>query len=543
MENYVIGVDYGSDSARAVVINASNGTTVATAVMNYPRWAKGLYCDASKSQYRQHPLDYIEVLESIVRESLAQCSETVRKNIVAMAFDTTGSTPCLVDASGTPLALLPEFKDNPNAMFMLWKDHTSIKEAQEINALAHQFPIDFTQYSGGIYDAEWVWAKMLHALREDARVREQAYAWIECSDWLPALMAGRTLPGDAVRNRCAAGHKAMWNAQWGGLPSEAFLTRLDPLYAGMRERLYTHTATAGDVVGTMTGEWAQRLGLPEGVVMGVGTLDCHAGAVGGGIAAHVLARTIGTSTCDILVAPQAELSGKIIPGICGQVDGSVIPDLVGIEAGQSCFGDVYAWFKNLMSWGLDEFVPDSEVFYSRILPRLEQQAKALPMESSVCALDWLNGRRSPDNNPFAKGAIAGLTLGTSAVEIYKAMVESTVMGSRAIMERIKAYDIRMDRVVALGGIARKSDFVMQTMADVMNVTIQVAKADQACAAGAAMFAAVAAGIYATVPQAQAAMCEGYDKTFVPRPDYVAYYNQAYTRYRELAQFMETQSKA
>lgn len=541
MEKYVIGVDYGSDSARAIIVNASNGETVATAVKNYPRWSKGLFCDAATSQYRQHPLDYVEALESVIRDSVAQCSSHVWGNIVAIAFDTTGSTPCLTDRAGTPLAMLPEFEENPNAMFLLWKDHTAIPEATEINQLCKRFSIDYSKYSGGIYDSEWVWAKMLHVLRQDESLRKNAYSWIECSDWLPALITGRTQPEQVVRNACAAGHKAMWNAKWEGLPSEEFLGQLDPLLKGIRSRLYTDTATAGETVGVLTQEWTKRLNLPVGVVVGIGTLDCHAGAVGGGIAPYVLARTIGTSTCDIIVAPAKDVEGKIIPGICGQADGSVLPGLVGLEAGQSCFGDVYAWFKNLMSWGLSEFAPSPEEFYGRILPRLEEQIKDLPEKSSVCALDWFNGRRSPDANPHAKGAIIGLTLGTSAPEIYRALIEATIMGSRAILERLKSHDIRMDSVVALGGIARKSDYIMQNMADGMNVTIKVARSDQACAAGAAMFAAVAAGLYSTVPDAQASMCEGYDKVFKPQTERVVYYNELYTKYKALAGFMESQN--
>lgn len=541
MEKYVIGVDYGSDSARAVIVNASNGQTVATAVKNYPRWGKGLYCNAAIAQYRQHPLDYIEVLESIIVDSVAQCPTQIRDHIVAMAFDTTGSTPCLVDCAGTPLSMLPEFEENPNAMFMLWKDHTSISEAAEINQLCRRFSIDYTKYSGGIYDSEWVWAKMLHALRQDQSIREKAYSWVECSDWLPALISGKTQPEKMIRNACAAGHKAMWNVKWDGLPSEEFFVKLDPLLKGMRAKLYCETATAGEVVGTLTPEWSTRLNLPAGVVVGSGTLDCHAGAVGGGIGPYVLARTIGTSTCDIIVAPHKDVEGKIISGICGQADGSVLPGLMGLEAGQSCFGDVYAWFKNLMSWGLSEFVPSQEQFYAQILPRLEEQINNLPEKSSVCALDWFNGRRSPDTNPHAKGAITGLTLGTGAPEIYRALIEATIMGSRAILERLKSHDIRMDSVIALGGIARKSDYIMQNMADGMNVTIKIVKADQACAAGAAMFAAVAAGLYATVPAAQVNMCEGYDKVFKPQPERVVYYDELFKRYQALAQFMESQS--
>ena len=306
-EKYVIGLDYGSDSARAVVVDTATGKTLATSVCYYPRWSKGLYCNPSINQYRQHPLDYVEALETTVKDALAQCPEGTGKQVVGIAFDTTGSTPCFTDATGTPLALLPEFSENPNAMFVLWKDHTAVKEAAEINQLSHHWDTDYTAYEGGIYSSEWYWAKALHVLREDEAVRRAAYSIVEHCEWMPALLTGVNRAADVVRSRCACGHKAMWHPKWGGLPSEEFLTSLDPVLAGFRTRLFSETETADKPVGHLTPEWAERLGLTTDVVVAGGAFDCHMGAVGAGITPHTFVRVIGTSTCDIMVSSYEEM--------------------------------------------------------------------------------------------------------------------------------------------------------------------------------------------------------------------------------------------
>ena len=298
-EKYVIGLDYGSDSCRAVVVDAATGHEIASAVKYYSRWMEGKYCDPAKNQYRQHPLDYIEGLEATVKDALAQCPDGTAPNVVGIAFDTTGSTPVLTDKSGTPLALLPEYAENPNAMFVLWKDHTAIREAAEINELAKRWGIDYTAYEGGIYSSEWVWAKMAHVLRIDDSVCKEAYAWIEHCDWLPALITGKTKPEEVYRSRCAAGHKAMWSEKWGGLPTEEFLTSLEPKLAGFRSHLFEKTHTSDVKVGTLTPEWAERLDLTTGVAVSVGAFDCHMGAVGAEITPRTFVRVIGTSTCDI----------------------------------------------------------------------------------------------------------------------------------------------------------------------------------------------------------------------------------------------------
>ncbi len=406
---YVIGLDYGSDSARAVIINAETGEELASSVKYYPRWMEGKYCIPSANQYRQHPQDYIDVLEFTVKDALSKCPAGTAEKVVGIAFDTTGSTPVFTDKNGTPLSMLPEFAENPNAMFVLWKDHTAIKEANEINELARQWDIDYTSYEGGIYSSEWFWAKALHVLRADEKVRKAAYSIVEHCDWMPALLTATEKPENMYRSRCASGHKAMWLEQWGGLPSEEFLVALDPVLAGFRDRLYTETCSSDTKVGNLTPEWADRLGLTTNVAVAVGAFDAHMGAVGAEVKPGALVRIIGTSTCDIMVSSYEEMGDKLIPGICGQVDGSVIPGMVGLEAGQSAFGDVYAWFKRLVAWPVENILANTTLIdeetkqklmaetLDKIIPALSEEAAKVPVEeSTILATDWMNGRRTPD---------------------------------------------------------------------------------------------------------------------------------------------------
>lgn len=533
---YVIGADFGSDSVRCVILNAKTGAEEASAVAHYPRWREGKYCDPSKNQYRQHPLDYIESFELVIKSALSDCSAQVVDNIVGISFDTTCSTPVITDKKGIPLALLSKYSHNPNAMFMLWKDHTAIEEADQINDLAHNWMIDYTAYEGGIYSCEWVWAKVLHALRVDSSIREDTYAWIEHCDWMGALLTDNTTPEKVIRGRCAAGHKAMWHESWGGLPSEEFLTALDPLLSGMRDHLFTQTYTSDKCVGTLSKEWASRLGLKEGIAIGVGAIDCHIGAIGAGITPNILVKTMGTSTCDIIMADYKSIGTKVIPGICGQVDGSVIAGYIGLEAGQSAFGDIYAWFKELMCWSLRNIAKTDEELESMIIPALTAQAAQIdPADSALLAVDWLNGRRTPDADHRAKGVISGITLATSAPAIFRALVEATAFGSRAIAERLMREGVKIDGVIALGGIAKKSPFVMQILSDVIGLPILTVKSEQTCAVGAAMCAAVVSGVYDDIQSAQRAMGAGFETQTVPNMERHETYNKIYERYLLLGQ--------
>lgn len=538
---YVIGVDYGTDSVRSLVLNAHTGEEIGTAVYEYPRWKQGLYCDAPHSQFRQHPLDYLEGLEYTIKEALKEASEEVRQNVVGISVDTTGSTPGPVDENGTPLALLPEFAENPNGMFILWKDHTANAEAQEINDLAHSWDLDFTKYVGGIYSSEWFWSKILRTLRVDEQVREKAFSWIEHCDWVSAVLTGNTNPLTLKRSRCAAGHKALWHEDFGGLPSEEFLTQLDPLLVGLRDRLFQDTYTSDEAMGQISKEWAEKLGISDQAVIGVGAFDAHMGAVGGTIEAYSLCKVIGTSTCDMLVAPTEEIGNLLVRGICGQVDGSVIPGMLGMEAGMSAYGDIYAWLQRLVLQPVRELLGEeaAETIRKKLIPHLSEKAMQLPLtENDPVAIDWFNGRRTPDANHTLKGAIMGLNLGSDTARVFKALVEATAYGSKNIVDRFVNEGVPIKQVIAIGGVARKSAFAMQTLANVLDMPIKIAKSDQACALGAAMFASVAAGVHANVGEAQEAMSSGFDAIYEPQPEKVEVYKKLYQKFLDLGHFVE-----
>ena len=544
MKSYVIGVDYGSDSVRSVVADTSNGAEIASSVFYYPRWKNGLYCNAAANQFRQHPKDYIEGLEATIKECLQKAGTSVAENIKGISIDTTGSTPVAVDKTGTPLALLNEFEDEPDAMFVLWKDHTSIKEADEINKHAEKFDTNYLQFVGGIYSSEWFWAKLLHVLRVNESVRKNIYSFVEHCDWIPFLLTGGTDATQMKRGVCSAGHKALWSKEFNGFPPNEFFTSLDPLLDGFTSRLFTETYTADKAAGHLSKEWADKLGLSTDVIIGVGAFDAHIGAVGGQIEPYFLSKVMGTSTCDMMVVPAADMNDKLVKGICGQVDGSVIPGMIGLEAGQSAFGDVYAWFKNLLSWPLNQ-IEDEELkkqISDNIITKLSEEAAMLPLnDTEEIAVDWFNGRRTPDANQLLKGAIANLNLGSDAPRIFKALVEATCFGAKSIVERFIDEGIPVKGLIGLGGVAKKSPYIMQTMADVMNMPIRIHTSEQTCAAGAAMFAATAAGIYNNVEDAMAAMGQGFEKEYKPIKKNVSVYKKKYKKYKKLGAFIEKQS--
>ncbi|WP_207433094.1 ribulokinase [Sabulibacter ruber] len=551
-ETYVIGVDYGSDSVRSVLVDARNGKEVASSVFNYPRWNQGLFCEPAANQWRQHPLDYVEGLEKTIKDCIEQAGgEAVAKAVRGISVDTTGSTPVAVDKNGTPLALLPGFENNPNAMFVLWKDHTAVNEAAEINAHATRFDVNYLQYVGGIYSSEWFWAKLLHVLRQDEQVREATYSWVEHCDWIPFLLTGGSDITAMKRSVCAAGHKSLWAEDFGGLPPEEFFASLDPVLSGFTSRLFTETYPSDQAVGTISAEWAELLGLPSDVVIGVGAFDCHMGAVGGQIEPYHLSKVMGTSTCDMLVAPMDEVKDVLVKGICGQVPGSIIPGMMGMEAGQSAFGDTYAWFKRLLMWPLQNLLKDSKVLdattaealveeaSSRLIPELSKAADLIPLsENNEFAIDWFNGRRTPDANQLLKGAIAGLGLGSDAPRVFRALVEATCFGAKKIVDRFEEQGVPVKGLIGLGGVAKKSPFIMQMMADVMNMPIRVHKSEQTCAVGAAMFAATAAGLYEKVEDAMAAMGQGFDAEYFPNQERAEIYAKRYAKYNELGSSIE-----
>lgn len=538
---FVIGVDFGTDSVRSVLVNAHDGKEFTSSVFYYPRWKKGLYCEPSINQFRQHPLDYVEGLESTIAACLLKAGKEIASQVKAISVDTTGSTPVAVDKTGTPLSLLPGFDDNPNAMFVLWKDHTATTEAAEINQHAEKFPANFLQYVGGIYSSEWFWAKLLHIIREDESVREHMYSFVEHCDWIPFLLTGNNDVHQMKRGVCSAGHKALWSSDFGGLPSDEFFTSLDPLLSGYTSRLFDQTYTADQAAGFLSKEWAARLGLSTNVIVGVGAFDAHMGAVGGQIEPYHLSKVMGTSTCDMLVAPEVEVDGKLVKGICGQVPGSIIPGMIGMEAGQSAFGDVYAWFRGLLSWPLKHLPVDEvqkEELADKMIMQLSEEASGIQLsESDELAIDWLNGRRTPDADQLLKGAVINLNLASDAPRIFKALVEATCFGAKAIVDRFNEQGIPVKGLIGLGGVAKKSSYVMQVMADVMNMPIRIHQSDQTCAAGAAMFAATVAGIYDNVEEAMEAMGQGFDRTYEPDGSKTELYQKRYQRYKDLGAFI------
>ena len=556
MKKYVIGLDYGSDSVRAVLIDTQNGAELASEVFWYPRWKEQKYCNPGINQFRQHPLDHIEGLEKTITSVISQ-SGVNPESIISICIDTTGSSPLPLNQDGTPLALLDEFKDNPNALMVLWKDHTSVKEAIEINNLARSWGgEDYTKFEGGVYSSEWFWAKILHIARQDKAVKEAAYTWMEHCDYMTYMLVDNQDLKSFKRSRCAAGHKAMWHESWNGLPAEAFLTQLDPYLAELRGNLYSETYTSDEIAGHLNQEWADKLGLTTNTVIAVGTFDAHSGAVGAKVDKHALVRVMGTSTCDIMVADEEVIGANCVKGICGQVDGSVIPGFIGLEAGQSAFGDVLAWFKNVLSWPIDNLVMKSSILSedqkeklqneieANFIRTLASQAEKIPLEEAVpIALDWVNGRRTPDANQELKAAFTGISLGTKAPHIFKALVNAICFGSKMIVDRFEDEGVKIDTVIGIGGVARKSPFIMQTLANVLNMPIKVAESDQAPALGAAIYAAVAGGIYDNVVEASKVMGSDFEAEYFPQSNQVKIYANFMEDYKALGQFVEESIKS
>ena len=554
MKKYVIGLDYGSDSVRAVMIDAQNGAELASEVFWYPRWKAQKYCKPAINQFRQHPLDHIEGLEHTITSVMKQ-SEVSPETVKGICIDTTGSSPMPVTKDGTALACTEGFEENPNAMMVLWKDHTAVKEANEINELARSWGgEDYTKYEGGIYSSEWFWAKILHIARADKSVIDATHTWMEHCDFITYLLSDEKDLKTFKRSRCAAGHKAMWHESWGGLPDKEFLSKLDPYLASLRDNLYEETFTSNEIAGHLSEEWANKLGLTTDTVIAVGTFDAHAGAVGAKVDHHALVRVMGTSTCDIMVSSNEAVGDKTVKGICGQVDGSVIPGMVGLEAGQSAFGDVLAWFKSVLQWPVDNLVLNSGILSeeqkaqlkaeveANFIRSLAEQAENIPLAEAVpVALDWVNGRRTPDANQELKSAISGISLGTKAPHIFKSLVNAICFGAKMIVDRFEEEGVKIETVIGIGGVARKSPFIMQTLANVLNMPIKVAESDQAPALGAAIYAAVAAGIYENVIEASKVMGSDFEAEYFPQSSQVEVYAKLLEEYKQLGNFVEEQT--
>lgn len=531
----VIGLDFGTDSVRALIVDASSGQEMSSSSAMYPRWSQGFYCDPAKSAFRQHPLDYIESMEACIKDALKVLPKGSLEKIAAIGVDTTGSTPCAIDEHAQPIALKPEYSDMPDAMFYLWKDHSSSNEAARINdVIDGGRQVDYRKFTGGRYSEEWFWAKALNVLASGRLDNGRIASFIELCDWVPALLTGVKSHRLIKRGRCAAGHKGMWNKQWGGYPSASFLGSLDERLGKIRTEIDDTTYTPEAAAGRISSEWAAKLGLDDDVIIGIGSIDAHVGAVGVGIKEGTLVKIMGTSSCDIMVADNSTLDGIGAIDISGQVDGSVLPHMVGLEAGQASFGDSFAWFADLLEWGRND--SDRKEFYRAIS---EAADRIGPNEAAPVFIDWLNGRRSPDTNLSLKGAFTCLSLSSSAPQLYRSISEGLAFGSRRIVETITGYGIPIRDVIATGSVAKKSGLAMQVMSDVLNMPILVASSEQTCALGAAMLSAVASGLCRDVKEAQDRMGQGFEKKYEPRQEMAKIYDKLYDKYCKVAGKLET----
>ena len=541
----VLGLDFGTDSVRCVAADCQSGEILATVEDRYKRWSEGKYCSAAQSQFRQHPADHIESLTTVLQGVTSALSAEQRAEVVAIGVDSTGSTPIPVDESGTPLASSDAHRNDPAAMFWLWKDHTSAAEADEIAARCRDWGgVDFSQYCGGDYSPEWFWAKLLKFARHSPDLAEVTASWVEHCDWTVAALTGATDALAIKRSRCAAGHKGMWHAGWDGWPATEFLESLHPALARIAAGLPAETLTSDQVAGTITRQWSDTLGLPDSVRIGVGQLDAHAGAIGGGVRAGVLLKVIGTSTCDMAVT-DVDASKPPIKGIAGEVDGSIIPGQLGIEAGQSAFGDIYQWFKNIVLWPVREAGATGVESRAPVLADLEDQVLAMldraaqeAGSAKVVAVDWWNGRRSPHVDMQLTGMVSGLQLGVGAPQLYCSLVEATAFGARRIVEHLEENGVDIDTIIAVGGIARKSPFVMQTLANVLNRSVHVVDGEQACALGAAICAATAAGQFGSVEEGQQVMASKVAGAFEPDADASGKLASKYATYKLLGEAQE-----
>lgn len=523
---YTIGLDYGTNSTRALVVDCADGREIGTAVVDYPSGNQGILLKSSDHHLaRQRPADYVFALEKATLLALeaARAAEPSFSNdqVVGIGMDGTGSSPLPVDSSNTPLASDPQFSENLNAQCWLWKDHTSIPEATAITEIAGELRPQYLAKIGGTYSSEWFWAKIWHCLKVDATVFEAAYSWVELADFIPAVLAGVTDPLTIRRGVCMAGHKALYAEDWGGLPDKEFLSALDPKLAALRDRLFTEAHDASAIAGNLCPAWAEKLGLTAGIPIAIGEMDVHYGAIGCGVDEGTLVKVIGTSTCDCAVV-SADKTVADIPGICGIVKGAILPGYFGIEAGQSAVGDIFKWFV--------EGVLGDASLHGELT---DESAAMKPGQSGLLALDWNNGNRTILVDQLLTGLLLGQTLYTTKAEIYRALIEGTAFGARAIVDRIREYGVPVGRIVCSGGIAEKNALLMQIYADVTGCEMRVSRSSQSCALGSAIGAAVVAGAHPDFKTAQAAMTGLKDVTYKPIPENQAIYQQLYSLYREL----------
>jgi L-ribulokinase len=527
---FTLGIDFGTNSVRAVVVDCSNGREISSCVVDYPSGKRGLLLDPRDPNLaRQYPGDYFYGLEKSVKGALHAASAVdgfSREKVIGIGVDTTGSSPLPVDQHNTPIGITPKFKDNLSAQCWLWKDHTGYAEAARITELAAKHRPQFIGKCGNTYSSEWFWSKIWHCLKSAPEVFDAAYSWVELADFIPSILAGVTDPLKVKRGVCPAGHKALYADDWGGLPDKEFLALLDPKLADLRDRLYDRAWDATTAAGTLSVEWAEKLGLPKGIPVAIGEFDVHYGAIAGGVGEGVLVKVIGTSTCDCCVV-KLDKQLKDIPGICGIVKGAILPGYYGIEAGQSAVGDIFNWWVEVVCEG-----------DAKLHSKLTDEAAVLrPGQSGLLALDWNNGNRTILVDPRLSGLIIGQTLHTTRAEIYRALIEATAFGAGMIIERIREYGVPIEKVVCCGGVAEKNALLMQIYADVTGCTMYIAGSEQTCALGSAISAAVLAGPakggYADFSTAQKAMTSLKPIQYEPVAKNQQVYQQLFGLYRQL----------
>ncbi len=525
---YTIGLDYGTNSVRTLLVNVATGREVATAVWDYEHGESGVILSRDPNLARQHPADYAKGAQATIRKALALARKNVRgfkpEHVIGIGVDTTGSTPLPVDRDGKPLAFLKKFEKDPDAMAWLWKDHTGIAEAAEITALAKRIRPHYLAKCGSTYSSEWFFSKILHCLRTNPAVFDAANSWIEIADWIPAMLTGTEAPDKLTVGICAAGHKAMFNRGWGGYPDAEFLSQLDPKLGALRSRLPRDAQTVDRAAGGLTAEWAERIGLREGTPVAVGAFDAHLGGIGAGIAPGTLVKIIGTSTCDMMVV-QVGQDLADIPGLCGIVEGSILPGYYGLEAGQSAVGDIFNWFVNYIQPGGRRAGSHEELS--------KATARIAPGESGLLALDWNNGNRTILVDQRLTGLLLGQTLYTTPAEIYRALIEATAFGALTIINRFEEYGVKVEQIVNCGGIAEKNPLVMQIYADVTGRPMKISRSAQTCALGAAIAGAVVGGAHPDYAAAQKAMTGLKPRVFTPDPKAHSTYRELYVLYRKL----------
>lgn len=527
---FSIGVDYGTNSVRTIVVNVGNGTEIASSVFHYPSGEAGILVDKKDPNLaRQNPADYVEGFYKSVRGAVKAAVKTPGfspEQVIGIGIDTTASTPLPIDENGTPLAMKPGFKNELAAYAWLWKDHTSHAEAAEITEKAARAKENYLAKCGGTYSSEWFWSKILHCKRTAPKVFDAAYTWVEQSDFVSAFATGNTHPDTMPRSICAAGHKAMYHEDWGGLPTKNFLKRLDPDLVKVRDHYRTPAMAVDQSAGGLDPNVAKKVGLPAGIPVAVGAIDAHLGAVGVGIKPGRLVKIIGTSTCDMMVVPMDRPLADI-PGVCGIVPGSIIPGMYGIEAGQSAVGDIFNWFVKFLAPA--QFTEKGDVHAN-----LTREAERLaPGESGLLALDWNNGNRTILTDPLLTGVLVGQTLHTTAPEIYRALIEATAFGALTIIRQIERYGVPVKEVVNCGGIAEKSPMTMQIYADICNRPMKISSSAQTCALGAAICGAVVGGAYQKIEQAAKKMTSLKETVYRPNRSAVKVYAQLYELYMAL----------